>query len=240
MPDDDLNLFSTEAQAPDDGKPKAKLDDTELGPEPPKAIQKVELDLDDAPFLEEEEEESPAEGQEEATLFEAPEEVVAPLPWWKKKKIMLLAAIGLFVLLGAGAGAYFFLLKPAQPPVVEEAPAEPLPPVVEEKPAPPEPPEIKLRMDPFMVEMTDDKGRDRLLTVSIHFITRNPRLANEVRMKTIVLRDALFYFLKNKTFLYLTDKKSAVTLRKEVLMVANQFLTEDQLDGLTLDEYYNK
>jgi len=41
-----------------DSQLKAKLDDSELSDDLPKALQKVDLDLDDAPFLEDEAEEA--------------------------------------------------------------------------------------------------------------------------------------------------------------------------------------
>ncbi len=219
---------------------KAKLDDSELSDDLPKSLQKVDLDLDDAPFLEDEEEPEP-EAPADSPREEKSEEQ-APRPWWKKKQIILPAG-GLLLLL-LGAAVYFLLLAPGQEPAPlpepvhpqaeEEAPAPATP------PAPAEQPAITIVMDPFLVEVLDAKGQPRFLTVKFAAVTTNPDLEKEFTTNIVVLRDAIYYYLKNKNLMFLTDDKNGEALKKDVLSVVNQFLSADQLDNLQIEEYLVK
>ena len=69
---------------------KAQLDD---GGGSPRAMKKVELDLDDAPFLEEEEA-PPPEEEQQAPLPSEDAPPKAP-PWYKRKIVIIAAAVGI-------------------------------------------------------------------------------------------------------------------------------------------------
>ena len=224
---------------------KAKLDDSELSDDLPKALQKVDLDLDDAPFLEDEPEQAPTP-QEETGSGETPVVDDAAGKPARKKRLILLGLIVL-LLLGGGAAAYFLLLKkPAvPPPVVQEAPhEEPAPPPQMPTPPPPEPPapkpEIVLTMDPFLIELTDQKGRSRFLTIRFSAATREHAVELEFKRNYIVVRDAVYYYLKNKSLEFLTDKNNADVLKKDVLSVMNQFIGAQPLDNLLIEDYLVK
>jgi len=74
-----------------------------------RGAQKVELDLDDAPFLEEEEEVKPEPSKPtEAVSFDAPKEQKPPL---NKKKLMIFGAAGLLVLIVAVLAIKFLPFK---------------------------------------------------------------------------------------------------------------------------------
>ena len=223
---------------------KAKLDDSELSDDLPKALQKVDLDLDDAPFLEDEPEETPPPAEEsgpgDAAATQAP-----PKPKSKKKLFIL---IGLIVLLlGGGAAAYFLLLKkpatPPPPPPVE-APHEEEPPPLPPPPPPPEPPapkpEIVLTMDPFLVELPDKAGRSRFLSIRFSAATTEHAAELEFKRNRIVVRDAVYYYLKNKSLEFLTDKNNTEALKKDVLSVINQFIGPQALDNLIIEDYLVK
>lgn len=229
-----------------DSPAKAKLDDSELSDDLPKALQKVDLDLDDAPFLEDEEETPPPAGEEaaQATPFPAAEEKPAS-PRNRKRLFLLIAAVLLLALLGAGA--YFFLLhkKAAPPPAAEPAPpvaeTSPPPPAPEPvAPAPAEPPapkkEIVMPMEPFLVELTDAQGRSRFLSIRFTAVTQEPAVELEFKRNRIVLRDAVYYYLKNKNAAFLTDKNNADVLKKDVLSVINQFIGAQPLDNLLIED----
>lgn len=226
-----------------DAPVKAKLDDSELSDDLPKALQKVDLDLDDAPFLEDEPEEAPPSSEESAPS-ETPVAVAAAKPSGKKRLILL--GLIVLLLLGGGAAAYFLFLKKAAvpPPVVEEAPHEEpalpqMPP-----PPPPEPPapkqEIVLTMDPFLIELTDQKGRSRFLTIRFSAATTDHAVELEFKRNHIVVRDAVYYYLKNKSLEFLTDKNNADALKKDVLSVINQFIGAQPLDNLLIEDYLVK
>ena len=226
-----------------DTQVKAKLDDSELSDDLPKALQKVDLDLDDAPFLEDEEE-APAAPEASAEPF--PEEAPAEEQKPSRKKFIFIGAAALVLLLG-GAAAFFLLRKPAAPPVEtppvapEAEPAVPPtpPPPVLEPPKPPQP-ELVMPMAPFLVEMTDATGRTRFLNIRFTAVTTDPAVRLEFMRNTIVVRDAVYYYLKNKSMEFLTDKKNTETLKKDVLSVINQFIGAQPLDNLLIEEYLVK
>lgn len=225
------------------GLTKAKLDDSELSDELPKALQKVELDLDDAPFLEDEkEEEPPAPAPEEPETQEAE---APPGPWWKKKIVIFGGAGLLLVILALVAYLFLFSGKKTPPP-------EPAPPAAEEEkagepaaeaPAPPPAPEEKeytVVMDPFLVEQTNDKGEVFLVTLQFSTATTSPELEKEITRNSVVLRDSVYYFLKNKQLVYLDDEKTATALKQDIMSVMNQFLGDERIENLFIEKYVVK
>ncbi|HCR13395.1 flagellar basal body-associated FliL family protein [Solidesulfovibrio sp.] len=227
-----------------DSQVKAKLDDSELSDDLPKALQKVDLDLDDAPFLEDEaEEETPPPAEEAAASpFDEPEAQAKP----SRKKLFIIIGAVAFVLV-AGVAAYFlFLKKTAPPPSPQEtsAPAEEAPPPPVAPTPPPEPPapkrEIVMPMEPFLVELTDAGGRTRFLTIRFTAVTQEPSVELEFKRNRIVVRDAVYYYLKNKNLAFLTDKNNAEALKKDVLSVINQFVGAQPLDNLLIEDYLVK
>jgi flagellar FliL protein len=227
-----------------DSQVKAKLDDSELSDDLPKALQKVDLDLDDAPFLEDEaEEETPPPAEEAAASpFDEPEAQAKP----SRKKLFIIIGAVAFVLV-AGVAAYFLFLKktaPPPPPQETSAPAEEAPPPPVAPTPPPEPPapkrEIVMPMEPFLVELTDAGGRTRFLTIRFTAVTQEPSVELEFKRNRIVVRDAVYYYLKNKNLAFLTDKNNAEALKKDVLSVINQFVGAQPLDNLLIEDYLVK
>ncbi len=212
---------------------KALLDAEELKvPDSAPDKDKVELDLDDAPFLEEEEEEEEEETPEPVAEAEESEEE-------PKKGAAALLKDKRF-LIGAGAGALLvvalliILLWPASEP----PPPPPMPEPEQTAKAPePEKPEFVVKMDPFWIEYQTDDGKIRLLRCSFATATDNEKLSWEIQTKTLVLRDAIYYYLRNKDLLFLSDKKNEEVLKKELLSVMNQYLSTDRLTTLLIQEY---
>ncbi len=206
-----------------------------------KAAQKVELDLDDAPFLEDEDE-------EEEIPEEEPEELesVDEAPVEKKSKTKLLIVIGIVViilLLAAILVKLFLFSDPApktkEEPVAEET-VEEIPEVIPEA-APPPPPEepgvTLLRMDPFWVEQKDEKNKTRFLIARLAMTTTDPIIVAEFGRKSIILRDAVYFYLKNKDLQFLSDKKNAEKLKKDLLVVINQYIVGGQFEEILFEEY---
>lgn len=223
---------------PGDPQNKAKLDDSELSDELPKALQKVDLDLDDAPFLEDEKEEAaPAPPSAET----APPEPETVRPWWKKPPALIGGGVLLVVILALLAWLLVFRKPPPPPPAAEEAPAVEEPPaeMPAEEPKKPEV-EISVPFEPFLVETTDPKGRTHFLTIRFSLSTKSPGSEAEVKRGRIVLRDAVYYYLKNKDLAFLSDTRNADTLKKDLLSVINQFLGDEQIDTLLIEEYLVK
>ena len=218
-----------------DEQAKARLDDTELAAPTPKAAQKVELDLDDAPFLEEEEAPPPAV-EEAPPPLEGPDlDQPVKLPIWKNKKVVFGGGAGLLILLGLAV--WWFFLRSVEPPKPVEPPP---PPPIAEPPKPPEPPapqDVSVPMDAFVVEKADAKGVVRVLTLKLKLIYKeNPQLARELQVKNFSLRDGLYYNLKNKSFDNLTDKQSIEQIREELRGVVNNYLNYGQVEQLLFEE----
>ena len=94
-----LPVLLAQPSSPEDSK--VNLDRGGLREDIPRGLQKVELDLDDALFLEFEDKEEPAPQSLPAPQEE--EETVQPVtrPFWKNPKVLI--AVGVLLLAGAGS-----------------------------------------------------------------------------------------------------------------------------------------
>ncbi|WP_291327220.1 flagellar basal body-associated FliL family protein [Desulfovibrio sp. UCD-KL4C] len=217
------------------------IDDSEeevQTPEPTsKATQKVDLDLDDAPFLEDEDEEDLVP-EEEPQELEALEEVKTKSTGSKK---FIYIGIGAIILLLSLILVKLFLFSdspPAEPPAPVEEKAVEIPKQAEAPPPPPEEPGVTLlRMDPFWVEQKDEKGHIRFLVARLAMTTTDERIVAEYRRKTLILRDAVYYYLKNKDLQFLSDKNNAEKLKKDLLMVINQYIVAGQFETILFEKY---
>lgn len=213
------------------GQPKSQLDDSEAS----KATQKVDLDLDDAPFLEDEEDEEEliSEEEEETPLFEELEESSGfDFKALLRNKLFLIA-VGVILLLLV----IIFILLLREP----DAPPPPPPPTVEEpakkKDIVDEKPEIIIRLDPFLIEQRDKDNKIRFLEVRIAVSTLEEGLAKQFKQETYTVRNAIYYFLKNKDLQFLSDKENSDKLKKELLTIINQYMGFGQFDTLLFEQY---
>lgn len=202
-----------------------------------RASQKVDLDLDDAPFLEDEEEVKPEPVKPKEAMSLEPAAKEQPAKWDRKKLIIIgAAALVLVLVLALAVKFLFFKGKPAPPPE-KAAP----PPVVEPKAeAAPELPEVQMRMEPFWVEQKGQGEEVRFLIVRILLGTHEPKVAKEFEGRTMGARNAIFYYLKNKDVQFLTDERNAEKLKTELLLVINQHVTDGKFDTLMFEEYVVK
>jgi len=235
VPDDSEDI--TEAAVTDDstdesGQPKAQLDDSEAS----KATQKVDLDLDDAPFLEDEDEEEEIAFEEEETpLLADPEEKSGfDLAALLKNKLVLLFIGVILVLIFV---IIFLLVRepdaPPPPPVektTEEAKTQE-PAVVEETP------EILIRLDPFLIEQRDKDNAIRFLEVRVVVSTLDDGLARQFKQETFTVRNALYYYMKNKDLQFLSDKKNSDKLKQELLAIINQYMGFGHFDTILFEQY---
>jgi flagellar FliL protein len=202
-------------------------------------LQKVELDLDDAPFLLDDEEELELEDEPPPVVaLEEVAETPEPGPSLLRNKWVLAGAGALLLLLLAG-GSYVFFMPSYEPELTEGMTHE----TIEEEPVaelpPPEPPKVEhtITMDPFWVETTDTKGKVRFLHFKFAFVSLKPDLEEEVRQKSPVLRDAVYYYLNNKDYGFLADTKNIETLKGDIVSVLNQYLGNDQLKDIYVEKY---
>jgi flagellar FliL protein len=240
VPDDDLDFDAEQEEiSPDDESARTQLDQGEIAT---RASQKVDLDLDDAPFLEEEEEDEEEIEEEPEDALDAPkkERKALGLPLWLKNKYVLIGGLAAALLLAVGILVYMlFFGEEEQPP-----PPEPLPTQEasqgQEKAAPPPPEapgEVLIRLDPFWVEQKDGKGDTRFLFTRFALTTTDERLAGEFQRKLVLVRDAIFYYLKNKNLAFLSDKNNSQELKKDLLTVINQYMGAAQFQTLLIEQY---
>ncbi len=215
----------------DSGHPKSQLDDSEAS----KATQKVDLDLDDAPFLEDEEDEEEliSKEEEETPLLEEPKESSGfDFKALLRNKLFLIA-VGVILLLLV----IIFILLLREP----DAPPPPPPPTVEEptkkKDIVDEKPEIIIRLDPFLIEQRDKDNKIRFLEVRIAVSTLEEGLAKQFKQETYTVRNAIYYYLKNKDLQFLSDKENSDKLKKELLTIINQYMGFGQFDSLLFEQY---
>ncbi len=70
--------------------------------------------------------------------------------------------------------------------------------------------------------------------------TNSSKLAWEINRKKTVLRDAIYYYLKKQDLIFLRDKQNADNLKKDLLSVVNQYLSNGKLSRLLIEEYFIK
>ncbi|MDC0335448.1 flagellar basal body-associated FliL family protein [Pseudodesulfovibrio sp.] len=234
VPDDSEDVTDDVAEdVEESGQPKAQLDDSEAS----KATQKVDLDLDDAPFLEDEDEEEDdfEEDEEETPLLEEDDEDEGgfDLSALLKNKLFLIFTGVILVLI---AVIIFLLLRePDAPPPPPPAPVEET--ATEETPVVEETPEILIRLDPFLIEQRDKDNKIRFLDVRILVSTSDDGLARQFKQETYTVRNALYYYMKNKDLQFLSDKNNSDKLKKELLAIINQYMGFGQFETLLFEQY---
>ncbi len=204
---------------------------------------KVELDLDDAPFLnfdDDEEEEEESDSSEEEVELE-PTEQKSEAPKKSKKKLIIFGGLGSLAVAG-GIGFWLFLRSSVPP----EPPPPPPPPKVEKKAPKPKPkPEAEplipeerrvVKLEPFFIEYQQG-DQSRFLECSLSLSAPNILQNDELRRHMVEIRDALYFYLKNKDIFFLENQKNAGQFKKEVLDVINQHLVFKPVNDILIDKY---
>ncbi len=109
----------------------------------------------------------------------------------------------------------------------------------EPEPAP-EQDEAMLRLDPFWIEQEDAQGDIRFLVARLALSTTDEQLSKNLTQETLKVRNAIYYFLKNKDLQYLSDEKNSEKLKEELLAVINQYMGAGQFDSLMFEQYLVK
>ena len=198
------------------------------------AKDKVQLDIDDAPFLlDPDEEESPPPAVASANSLLKKE---APKQGKSKKKLIVVVSLLILAVIGiAAAVGYFLLEKKTPPPVAAENPPVV---VVPDEPAPPPlPAEYNLKLAPFWVPVTTPEGENRFLVATFVLNTKDAILNTEMQDRLVTLRDSIYYYLSNKDYAFLLDPANAETIRAELLEAINHYLVQGELKNLYFDQY---
>lgn len=213
---------------------------------------KVELDIEDAPFLDEPEDEIPPEPKPEKKPEPEPKKAVAaPKGQSKfaalrekllaKKKLLIIGAGGTVALLLILLALLLFLGgddKPASPPVA--AAPEPVHTIVPEpvREDAPQGPKYLFVFEPFFLERRGAEGEIRFLRCRFSVPTDNPMLYAELTGKTIAVRDAVYYYLVNKPLVFLSDTHSSRALKEDVISVINEHLSTEKIRELFIEDYF--
>ncbi|OGR35171.1 MAG: hypothetical protein A2051_11685 [Desulfovibrionales bacterium GWA2_65_9] len=228
----------------EEAKPKGagKIDVNEVmldTSETSRATQKVDLDLDDAPFLEEEEEVKPEPPKPKEALSLDAEEAEKPAPKDRKKLIIIgAAALALVLALGLAVKFLFFKGKTAAPTADKAVQT-----AVQDnntQAVAPELPEIQVRLEPFWVEQKGEGDEVRFLIARILLGTHEASVAKDFESRMMPARNAIFYYLKNKDVQFLADEKNAEKLKTELLLVVNQYVSDGKFETLLFEEYVVK
>lgn len=198
----------------------------------PVAVKKVELDLDDAPFLQTEEK-TPAKAEVPEDLEDRSEDDEKKKR--KKKLILLASAIGAGVLLLAAAVIWWFFFR-TPPPLPPSAP-EPEVIVVPSTPGPVGEQEIVREFAPFIVPTTDPDGKTGFLICRFSAITKDQAVNQEVQQQLLPLRDAIYYYLRSKDNAFLIDARNAPAIKQDLLSVFNDYLTQGKLEDIVFESY---
>ena len=207
-------------------------DELQVAVSPDTSLRKVELDLDDAPFLKEQDPPPPAK-KEDAPLQTTEE---APPPN-KKKKLIIIAAAGALVLVLVAAAVWWFVLRTPPPP-----PPEPIKPEVIVVPTPKSPTaksDSVKELAPFVIPRQTAKGA-RFLICKFSTVSQSPRVGMEIDQKLIPLRDALYYYLSSKPDEFLLDPANATTIKKDLGGVLNDYLTQGRIEDILFESYLNE
>lgn len=207
------------------------------------AGQKVELDMDDAPFLEDDEPEAEEEKEEHGEPDEVmPPPVEKPASFMQRllanKKRLFLAGGAFVFLVAAAIGATIFLGGEKAPPP-PPGPVERTEQLPEGPPPLPEAPLPKhvMSFEPFWVEQRDTEGNIRFLSLTFAVPTDNDMLFAELNGKKLTLRDALFYYLSRRPLIMLQDEKTMATLKADLMTVINEHVANGKVNDIFIESY---
>ncbi len=160
----------------------------------------------------------------------------------RQRRLQVLAAVAVLVLLVAAAVWFFLLRSPARvAPQAPPAAQKPEVVVVPSQPAAkPAPEELTSSFAPFWVEVPDGKGGSVFLTAKFSIISHSPEVPAELERSKLLLRDALYFYLKNKNAAYLTDAKNIEQIKKELADVLDGYLRSGQVEDMLFESYLSR
>lgn len=199
---------------------------------PPAATKKVELDLDDAPFLQTEEQNLPAASH--ADVVPEDPDAEAERARKRKKRLLVIAAVCAVLLVGAGVGGWWFFLR--EPPVVD-AGLEPEVIVVPSVPTDAQPSEYVRSFAPFIVPVIGSNGSVDFLVCKFSALTKDPKLNQEIEQQRTALRDAIYFYLRSKDKDFLLDASNGKAIKDDLMSVFSDYLTQGQLEDILFESY---
>lgn len=200
----------------------------------PANVKKVELDLDDAPFLRRDEPPPPAVSEDSIPAVDDKKDDAAR----RKKKLILLAAIGAAVLVIALVAVWFFFFRAPPPPPPE--PPKPDVVVVPSTPAVETPRDIVRQFAPFIVPVAEAGGKTRFLVCKFAAISADPKVNEEMAQRLVPLRDAVYFYLRGKNSAFLLDARNGDAIKKDLTSIFNDYLSQGKVEDIVFESYLNR
>lgn len=208
---------------------------------------KVELDIDDAPFLKEPDEPpAPTKKTEELPPPDAP-----PPPKPKESALSgvmarlegLLANKKRLAIIGGAAGVLLLaplilmLFLPGKKPPPSAEPER----IVQSASPPredaPPGPKFLYKAEDFFVPLRGTEGEIRFLRCRFSIPTENQQLYAELMAKNIAVRDSIYYYLSHKPLTFLSDQASREELKKDLISVVNEHVSAEKIAELFIEDY---
>jgi flagellar FliL protein len=215
---------------------KVQLDDFESSLEEESSSRKVELDLDDAPFLEWDEEEQEEDEDEELPEPEPEtdaDQQAEERPWWRRGWCIFLLAATLAIV----AGLIYYLFFHTE---ISRTPAQKEPQTRQKSFQELLDQPVRTDLEPFLVEFTDG-GQGQKSFRYLHFAcalyTKDREVIAELGSRKTDLREAVFDYLQSKDGLPLSDKTNMDQLKNGLLQAVNQRLEAGGFDEVMIQEY---
>ncbi|MCR5812889.1 MAG: flagellar basal body-associated FliL family protein [Desulfovibrio sp.] len=193
------------------------------------AEKKVELDLEDAPFLKE-------EPKQEEKKEEVAKESEPAAPEKKPKKKIVIIALGA-ILIVAGVIGFIFFGSPAPPPPPPPQKPKPDVIVVPSKPGGPTSPDIVMDFERFIIPVGNSLSSTNFLICKFSTVSKSPTINSEIEQKMLVLRDAVYFYLRGKSYEYLLDPDNAAAIKSDLVGILNDYLGHGKLEDVLLDSY---
>ncbi len=264
--DDDLDSPMTESSLPQEGDPDYEPDEVVAPKEvkvgdAEKAKAKVQLDIEDAPFLEDDEEEEEEEaaaggdgGGVETADGEKGEVGEDGKPKKKSKKKLIVLGILAFLLLtmlaliaililGGGEddaqlkGKGYEVQRDADGNVIVDPNLEPFIVVVEPFVEPTGPPVYSVELEPFWVEVRDPEGFTFFIVSDFSLVVEEEKNLSNINNQLASIRDAIYYHLSTQEYEVLTNPANLDTLRKSLTERVNELLSGIKLKDLLYTSY---
>jgi flagellar FliL protein len=101
-------------------------------------------------------------------------------------------------------------------------------------------PKHQISWDPFWIEQKDSEGVVRFLICQFTIPTDSPQLYAEIQVKKVVLRDAVFYYLRNKSFSPASGTGKIDVLKTDLITVINEHVATGKIEDLFIENYLVK
>lgn len=197
-------------------------------------LKKVELDLDDAPFLQSEEPPAvPAPRTDDAPAESA--DAPADTGKSKRKKLIILGAAAGVLLLVVAAAVWWFVFRTPPPPPPEAPKPEVI--VVPSTPPAKSNPDIIKEFAPFVIPTEAAKDGSRFLVCKFSAIIKDDGVSREIDQRMLSLRDAIYFYLRSKDNAFLMEARNGPQIKSDLVGVLNGYMAQGKIEDILFESY---